>query len=230
MKHKLIPEISDTLCVINNHDLVRPLVPEWELYLDDADKNDLHNLLYTEVAYLYSCIMWRGLQKGKNVLVDGTMKSHAAYQRFMQIIKKNYADYKIGFIFVEPNEFNAEIMSQRLDERFEVTGRHTSVDVARESFVKSKRTYLQLVEEYDVDFTMRMVNYGENRSINETEVHFDHLGKECKMSDLVEWKSKIENSEKSLLSEYGAENGSEIQMQIMEQMQTTTATATSTAA
>ena len=213
LKHDLIPEASERVCVIDNFDLIRPLIPEWELYLDDAEKADLYNLLYTEVAYLFSCIMWRGLDKGKHILVDGTMKSYDAHKRIIEIIKKSYACYRIGFVFVEPKDFSEKRIQQRLNQRFKVTGRQTSLETVKESYMRSKQAYLRLMKEYEVDFAMRLINYGEEHDVYETDVIFEHIELACKLKDLVEWKKREGNEGKSVLDGI---DGKELSQQVEE--------------
>lgn len=106
-------------------DEIRRRFPEFALY---AEKCPLlaGELTHKEAGYVSEILTLVGLQAGKNVLVDGSLRDHQWYQKYFAFIRKEYPIYEIAIIHVVAPR---EAVLQRAAERAKKTGRVVPLEV-----------------------------------------------------------------------------------------------------
>ena len=55
---------------------------------------------HKEAGYVAEILTLVGLQAGKNVLVDGSLRDHEWYQKYFAFLRKEYPMYKLAIIHV----------------------------------------------------------------------------------------------------------------------------------
>ena len=100
-------------------DEIRRRFPEFGLY---AEKCPLlaGELTHKEAGFVAEILALVGLQAGKNVLVDGSLRDHQWYQKYFAFIRREYPIYKIAIIHVVAPR---EAVFERAAERANKTGR-----------------------------------------------------------------------------------------------------------
>lgn len=128
-------------------DEIRRRFPEFSLY---AEKCPLlaGELTHKEAGFVAEILTLVGLQAGKNVLVDGSLRDHQWYQKYFAFIRKEYPIYKIAIIHVVAPR---EAVFERAAERAKKTGRVVPQEVlekALEQVPKSVKILAPLADYY----------------------------------------------------------------------------------
>lgn len=100
-------------------DEIRRRFPEFGLY---AEKCPLlaGELTHKEAGYVAEILTLVGLQAGKNVLVDGSLRDHEWYRKYFSFLRREYPNLKIAILHVIAPR---ETVFQRAADRAKKTGR-----------------------------------------------------------------------------------------------------------
>jgi predicted kinase len=100
-------------------DIIRFELPEMPGYLS-RDKTTAGTLTHKEAGFIVEILTLAGLDSGKNVIVDGSLRDAEWNALFFERIRKDYPNYRIAIIHVvaEPEE-----VIRRAEARAEKTGR-----------------------------------------------------------------------------------------------------------
>jgi len=113
-------------------DALRMLLPETAQYNHLDDKKTGH-LTQKEVGYISEILSYDALQKGKNVLVDGSLRNAHWYLKYFRNLRDKFPIIKIAILHVTAKP---ETVLLRARNRAKVTGRH----VPEETILESMRT------------------------------------------------------------------------------------------
>ena len=100
-------------------DEIRRRFPEFGLYAEKCPSL-AGELTHKEAGYVAEILTLVGLQAGKNVLVDGSLRDHEWYHKYFAFLRKEYPIYKIAIIHVVAPR---EAVFERAAERAKKTGR-----------------------------------------------------------------------------------------------------------
>ena len=106
-------------------DSLRELLPETPEYIS-RDSSKAGALTQKEVGYIAEVLTLDGLQQGKNVLVDGSLKDADWYLQYIHRLRQQFPKLKIAIIHVMAQE--ATVLA-RCRKRAEETGRVVPEDV-----------------------------------------------------------------------------------------------------
>ena len=94
-------------------------------------------LTQKEVGYISEVLILNGLQEGKNVLIDGSLRDAEWYLQYITNIKTHYPSIKIAIIHVTASE---QTVLERCRLRGDVTGRHVPAKRILESLEQVPRS------------------------------------------------------------------------------------------
>jgi len=100
-------------------DEIRRHLPEFMLYSTLVPEN-AGNLTNKECGYISEILTTAGLQAGKNVIVDGSLRDYQWYQIYFRKLKNDYPDLKIAILHVVAPR---EAVFERAEARAKQTGR-----------------------------------------------------------------------------------------------------------
>ena len=100
-------------------DELRELLPETENYIK-RDPTTAGFLTQKEVGYISEVLTRLGLDEGKNVLVDGSLRDWVWYLQYIKSIRREYPMLKIAIIYVTSEK---DTILERVKRRAEKTGR-----------------------------------------------------------------------------------------------------------
>ena len=100
-------------------DEIRRRFPEFGLYAEKCPAL-AGELTHKEAGYVAEILTLVGLQAGKNVLVDGSLRDHEWYQKYFAFLRKEYPIYNIAIIHVVAPR---DAVFERAAERAKRTGR-----------------------------------------------------------------------------------------------------------
>eukprot|EP00596_Hydrurales_sp_CCMP1899_P009956 CAMPEP_0119044714 /NCGR_PEP_ID=MMETSP1177-20130426/33816_1 /TAXON_ID=2985 /ORGANISM="Ochromonas sp, Strain CCMP1899" /LENGTH=599 /DNA_ID=CAMNT_0007015247 /DNA_START=233 /DNA_END=2029 /DNA_ORIENTATION=+ len=100
-------------------DALRELLPETEEYIR-RDPKTAGYLTQKEVGYICEVLTISGLEKGKNVLVDGSLRDASWYYNHIGELRKNFPKLKIAIIYVTADQ---DTILSRSAKRGAATGR-----------------------------------------------------------------------------------------------------------
>ncbi len=110
-------------------DSLRELLPETREYIA-RNPATAGRLTQKEVGYVAEILSMDALHKGKNVLVDGTLRDAAWYSFYIQSLRAQFPRLKFAIIHVTASEAT---VIQRAEKRAERTGRLVPKDVILET-------------------------------------------------------------------------------------------------
>jgi hypothetical protein len=158
-------------------DMIRFELPEMEGYLA-RDKAEAGTLTHKEAGFIVEILTLAGLNRGKNVLVDGSLRDAEWNASFFRRIREEYPNYKIGIIHVVADP--AEVL-RRAAARAEATGRVVPQEKLLATLEAVPRSVAKLAPL--TDYTICIQTDGPEPAIlteNETWASFaDHWKQEC---------------------------------------------------
>lgn len=80
-------------------DQCRQKLPEYHLYVD-SNPELAGELTHKEAGYIAEILTLAGLQAGKNVMVDGSLRNSEWYKVYFQRLRKDFPLLRIGIIHV----------------------------------------------------------------------------------------------------------------------------------
>jgi hypothetical protein len=100
-------------------DEIRRYMPEYHLYVEQNPEL-AGQLTRKEAGFITEILTLAGLQAGKNVLVDGSLRDAAWYKQYFMQLRMNYSDIRLALIHVTAPR---EAVFRRAAERGMNTGR-----------------------------------------------------------------------------------------------------------
>lgn len=100
-------------------DALRELLPEFNEY-NKRDESTSGFLTQKEVGYISELLTLDGLDEGKNVLVDGSLRDAEWYSKYIKDLRIRYPQLNIGILYVTAAK---DTILQRAAERAKETGR-----------------------------------------------------------------------------------------------------------
>ncbi|CAJ1913586.1 unnamed protein product [Cylindrotheca closterium] len=127
-------------------DEIRSQLPEYRVYIE---KDPLHAGEFTrkEAGMLVEILTEEALERGNNVLVDGSLKDAVWYKAYFEMLRHKYPRIKIGIIHVTAP---VEDILQRVEQRAQTTGRRIPMDVLVESMVQVPKSVNELCRDADL--------------------------------------------------------------------------------
>lgn len=126
-------------------DQIRQKLPEFHLYVD-SNPELAGTLTHKEAGFIAEILTLAGLQSGKNVMVDGSLRNSEWYKTYFKRLRLDFPILRLGIIHVTAPR---EAIFQRAEERALVTGRVVPRDVlemAMEQVPKSVKILAPLVD------------------------------------------------------------------------------------
>ncbi|KAG7361135.1 zeta toxin family protein [Nitzschia inconspicua] len=110
-------------------DEIRRHLPEFPVYIEKSPEK-AGELTRKEVGMMAEIVTNFALQKGMNVLVDGSLKDAAWYENYFRSLRQSYPKLKIGIIHVTAP---TDAILERVQERAKTTGRVVPMDALQRS-------------------------------------------------------------------------------------------------
>jgi len=107
--------------VVVNPDPIKELFPEYQRLIQEMPL-EASTILQKEACYVSELLMWKALDDGYDILMDGTLKDHIFFTHLFTQIKKLYPSYKIQIIYVVVKD--KETIYKRVAKRAIKTKRH----------------------------------------------------------------------------------------------------------
>lgn len=85
--------------VTTDPDKIRQYLPEFHLYVD-SDPEAAGELTHKEAGYIAEILTLAGLQSGKNVMVDGSLRDSDWYKTYFQRLRQEFTLLRIAIIHV----------------------------------------------------------------------------------------------------------------------------------
>jgi Zeta toxin len=104
-------------------------LPEFPVYVEKAPER-AGELTRKEAGMMAEIVTNFALEKGMNVLVDGSLKDAAWYENYFRSLRLNYPKLKIGIIHVTAP---TDAILERIKERAKTTGRVVPMDALQRS-------------------------------------------------------------------------------------------------
>lgn len=133
-------------------DEIRGKLPEFEVY---KEKDPLHAGEFTgkEAGMLAEILTEEALNRGNNVIVDGSLKDAAWYKAYFESLRRKYPKLKLGIIHVTAP---LEDILHRVEHRARTTGRRIPMDALMDSLEKVPKSVDEL--SHHVDFLLEVDN------------------------------------------------------------------------
>ncbi|KAL7540761.1 hypothetical protein ACHAWF_006777 [Thalassiosira exigua] len=116
--------------IIVDPDEIRSHFPEYHLYASQSPQR-AGELTHREAGYVTEIVAAAALERGYNVLVDGSLKDHEWYAEYFASLREKYPRLKIAILHVTAPR---EAVFARAKNRAKDTGRVVPVEVLEESF------------------------------------------------------------------------------------------------
>jgi hypothetical protein len=132
--------------VIVDPDIIRELLPE-SLSYNHIDPYTAGYLTQKEVGYISEVLTLNGLSKGKNVLVDGSLRDGEWYSNYLQDLQYKFPVLNIGIVHIIAK---LDAILARIERR-SVHGRYVPIEVVQDSLQKipkSIRTLSRFMDMY----------------------------------------------------------------------------------
>lgn len=165
-----LAEISRENAVIINPDLIRPLLPEYDLYTDPNPQTKENQItkLSEEVGLIGEIIMWATLKTTnykRNVLFDSSMRHRKWFVNLFDLVQKRPEGkaFRTAIIGVEPK--SEKSYKDQIEKRNNESTRKTQVDFAMKAQADVKQTLVEL--EHKVNRAVIVQNPGIQSSIED---------------------------------------------------------------
>ncbi len=139
-------------------DEIRRKLPEFEVYVEKTPER-AGELTRKEAGMIAEIITNFALEKGMNVLVDGSLKDATWYENYFRKLRKTYPKLKIGIIHVTAP---IEAILERVAQRGKATGRVVPVEALQRNFEEVPTAVKRLRK--SVDFFLEIYNPPEQAS------------------------------------------------------------------
>jgi predicted kinase len=143
-------------------DEMRRQLPEFPVYIERTPEK-AGELTRKEVGMMAEIVTNFALEKGMNVLVDGSLKDAVWYENYFQSLRKRYPNLKIGIIHVTAP---TDAILERVKERAKTTGRVVPMEVLQRSIREVPIAVERL--RHSVDYFLEIHNPSEPSSSSTT--------------------------------------------------------------
>ncbi len=169
----------NTLADINSfvqidQDEVRSLLPEWKQYVKEQGEN-AGSLLQKESGYLCEIALTECLKKGRNIIMDTSLRDSAWWKSEFKRIRKEYGEYYIGIMYMKSDIKTALARSQS---RGLKTGRKVPAQMIIDSHAQCDKSFTILREFTDLSVVIDTSGPEPNfvsPSLNDFRLKWDHL-------------------------------------------------------
>lgn len=131
-------------------DELRALLPEMKSYVEN-DPKTAGKLTQKEVGYMSELLTLYALREGKNVLVDGSLRNAEWHKVYIQSVRDQYPDIRIGIVHVVAP---LETVVARCIRREKITGRHVPQELVVASMEQHPISIRKLAASVDVVITL----------------------------------------------------------------------------
>jgi signal recognition particle subunit SEC65 len=149
-------------------DEMRRELPEFSMYIERTPEK-AGELTRKEVGMMAEIVTNFALEKGMNVLVDGSLKDAVWYENYFRCLREKYPKLKIGIIHVTAP---TDAILERVNERAKTTGRVVPMEVLQRSIREVPIAVERL--RHSVDYFLEIDNPPEPSSLSTTTVVEDH--------------------------------------------------------
>lgn len=127
-------------------DEIRRELPEFETYVE-INSLSAGEMTRKEAGYIAEILTMAALRKGKNVLVDGSLRDIEWYSQYFQELRRSYPTLKIGILHVTAAQ---EVTFKRAALRSQLTGRTVPNEVIIQSMEQVPHSVekLKLLSDY----------------------------------------------------------------------------------
>jgi len=117
-------------------DEIRRELPEYDLYIKTKPLQ-AGELTRKEAGYIAELIILAALKKGKNVLVDGSLRDHKWYSSYFSNLREEYSGLRIAILHITASR---DLVFKRAKSRAQDTGRvvpHETIELSFEQVPRS---------------------------------------------------------------------------------------------
>ncbi|CAB9529202.1 Zeta toxin [Seminavis robusta] len=118
--------------VVVDPDSIRRQLPEFERYVQAVPER-AGELTRKEAGKISEILSQAALERGQNVLVDGTLRNSTWYQEYFQELRERYPQLQIGILHVTAPR---EAILERAMSRAKVTGRVVPIDLLERNMLE----------------------------------------------------------------------------------------------
>lgn len=140
-------------------DEMRRHLPEFALYVDKSPET-AGELTRKEAGMMSEILTEAALERGQNVLVDGSLRDAAWYQNYFAVLRRSFPNIRIGIIHVTAP---TEAIFQRARDRATITGRVVPTDVLVRSLKQVPKS-VQILRK-DTNFFLEIHNSWDSNSV-----------------------------------------------------------------
>jgi adenylylsulfate kinase-like enzyme len=148
--------LPDEFCALNflrnDPDVFKTQLPEAAQFASDNDRT-ASTRLHHESCYLSERLLWEALARGRNMVVEGTLKDEAWHRDWFERIRLLYPAYRIVILYVEAPR---ETILQRAERRAKRTGRFVPPSVLEDAIRRVPESVAGLTPR--VDLVLRIDN------------------------------------------------------------------------
>lgn len=110
-----------------NADAIRRYLPEYHLYVE-TNPDLAGDLTNKEAGYIAEILALAGLQSGKNIMVDGSLRHAAWYREYFGRLRREFPSLRVAIIHVTaPREATFQRAAVRRDETFQSNKRQPNI-------------------------------------------------------------------------------------------------------
>ncbi|KNC74092.1 hypothetical protein SARC_13351 [Sphaeroforma arctica JP610] len=131
-------------------DRIRTRLPEYHQYMNRNQESAGTNT-NMESGYIAELLLGAAIMDGRNVIVDGSLKSWEWHKSTIQHLRRKYDKIQVGIIHIEASE---KMVRQRAKEREQKTGRHIPYKTLLSAFDTVPDSVEKLRDSVDVVFTI----------------------------------------------------------------------------
>ena len=121
-------------------DNIKRQLPEWGEYII-KDPNNVGSLLHTESMYISLLLQYICLDRGYQIIVDGSMRDYSWYLKHFAWVNQIYPHYKIGIFYIRASLSN---ILRRCEKRGLLTGRIIAPNMIREIYPTTQISFDKL--------------------------------------------------------------------------------------
>ena len=126
-------------------DAIRQYLPEYHVY-NVMVPEKAGELTRKEAGYIAEILILAGLEKGKNVLVDGSLRDSDWYVTYFARLREEFPALRLAILEVTAP---IEAVIQRADDRAKTTGRVVPRELLLETFYQVPRSVARLAHLVD---------------------------------------------------------------------------------
>jgi predicted ABC-type ATPase len=147
--------------IYSDSDRIKELIPEYEAF-KSVDPSGAATLVHRESTHIAEKVFDEAIRRKKNIFVDTSFSDKGSYVKFFEKFRVDHPEYSTMVISVSAPR---EIMTQRVDDRGQVTGRFVPKEVIDRMARGSAETVPAVLEMVDGAIFIDNANHPEIRSI-----------------------------------------------------------------